>query len=169
MALTADELYISMRHSMSGRVHRQARVPFSGLPSHHYFVDHRVSNEHLAQITHQSHNAEVALVRINDAFVVTIGSPYMAGGTVIVPQRNQGITTYCWIAHTHPLEQASRYDRVIGGPTIDDRTVLDTIYSRGFGQFESVIINCRAGSVVRVVRFEGNHTAPSIENFHIRP
>ena len=135
-------------------VHQQPRTPFSGRAGHHYFVNRRVSNEHLARITSLSGNAEATLLRMNDAYIVSIGNTGVATATIAVPPRNQGIDIYLWIAHTHPLEQEDRYQRIARGPTDSDHIALSQINRRGWEQNESLIIVCRGGRIVEIVNFE---------------
>ena len=116
-------------------VHRQAGTPFRGHPGHHYFVDRRVSNEHLAQISFRSRHAEAALIKMNDAYIVSIGNTGVATATIVVPAqaaRQQGIEEYRWIAHTHPLEQESADQGVARGPTGTDFEALEQLHRRGW-------------------------------------
>lgn len=161
--LTLNEIYESYVSSYGDdHVHRQAGTPFRGLPGHHYFVCNeqhvcrRVSNEHLAQISLRSRHAEAALIKMNDAYIVSIGNTGVATATIVVPAqaaRQQGIEEYRWIAHTHPLEQESADQGVARGPTGADFEALEQLHHRGWGQNESVVIVCRGGRVIEVVPF----------------
>ena len=137
-------------------VHQQVDTPFRGQPGHYYFVGRRVSNEHLAQISFRSRHAEAALIKMNDAYIVSIGNTGVATATIVVPAqaaRQQGIEEYRWIAHTHPLEQESADQGVARGPTGADFEALEQLHHRGWGQNESVVIVCRGGRVIEVVPF----------------
>ncbi|VAW63163.1 hypothetical protein MNBD_GAMMA11-783 [hydrothermal vent metagenome] len=153
--LTVDEIFESYVHRYSqGCVHRQSNTPFAGRPGHHYFVNGRVSNEHLAQITSRSSDAEAVLIKMNDACIVSIGNTGVATAQITVPPQDQGIEEYRWIAHTHPLEQENRYQGVARGPTTHDYAALNQLDARGWRQNESLVIVCRSARVVDVVRFE---------------
>ena len=155
--LTVNDIFESYVSSYGDdHVHRQAGTPFRGLPGHFYFVDRRVSNEHLAQISFRSRHAEAALIKMNDAYIVSIGNTGVATATIVVPAqvaRQQGIEEYRWIAHTHPLEQESADQGVARGPTGADFEALEQLHRRGWGQSESVVIVCRGGRVIKVVLF----------------
>ncbi|MCP4433600.1 MAG: hypothetical protein GY806_21690, partial [Gammaproteobacteria bacterium] len=109
--LTVNDIFESyVSRYGDDRVHRQAETPFRGHPGHHYFVGRRVRNEHLAQISFRSRHAEAALIKMNDAYIVSIGNTGVATAIIAVPAqaaRQQGIEEYRWIAHTHPLDQES--------------------------------------------------------------
>jgi len=153
--LTVNEIFGSyVNRYGQDHVHEQSDIPFSGRPGHHYFVNRRVSNEHLAQITYRSRNAETALIRMNDAYIVSIGNIGVATAQISVPARHRDIDVYRWISHTHPLDQESRHQRIVRGPTRHDYIALDQIHRRGWGQNDSIVVVCRRGRVVRVVRFE---------------
>ena len=155
--LTVNDIFESYLSSYGDdRVHRQADSPFRGHPGHFYFVGRRVSNEHLAQISFRSHHAEAALIKMNDAYIVSIGNTGVATATIVVPAqaaRQRGIEEYRWIVHTHPLEQESADQGVARGPTGADFEALEQLQRRGWGQSESVVIVCRGGRVIDVVPF----------------
>ena len=155
--LTVNDIFESYLSSYGeDRVHRQARTPFRGYPGHHYFVGRRVSNEHLARISFRSQHAEAALVKMNDAYIVSIGNTGVATALIVVPPqaaRQQGIEEYRWIAHTHPLDQESADQGVARGPTGVDYEALEQLHRRGWGQSESVVIVCRGGRVIEVIPF----------------
>lgn len=163
--LTVDEIFVSyVSRYGQDRVHRQTRTPFRGQPGHHYFVGGRVPNEHLAQITYRSRNAEAALIKMNDAYIVSIGNVGVANARIAVPPqaaRQQGLEEYRWIAHTHPLEQENEYQGVARGPTGTDFEALERIHGRGWRQEESEVVVCRGGRVIEVVTFRHE---PSLSN-----
>ncbi len=155
--LTVNDIFESyVSRYGDDRVHRQADTPFRGHPGHHYFVGRRVRNEHLAQISFRSRHAEAALIKMNDAYIVSIGNTGVATAIIAVPAqaaRQQGIEEYRWIAHTHPLDQESADQGVARGPTGADFEALEQLHRRGWGQSESVVVICRGGRVIEVVPF----------------
>lgn len=160
MGATNQELFESFEAQFPGRVHRRAsQTAFAGRPGHHYFLPARPSAEQLAGTTSRSRGAEASLVLINGhTHVVSIGNPGVATATLIVPARSAAITSYQWIAHTHPLEQENAYQGVARGPTPADYAALNEV-SRRFGPAASTVILCRGGSVVEEVEFRSE--APS--------
>jgi hypothetical protein len=160
MGATNEELFASFQAQFPRRVHRRtARTPFAGSPGHHYFVPRRLSSAVLAQTTLRSRHAEVSMVGINGhTHVVSIGNPGVATAMLIVPARSSDITSFEWIAHTHPLEQENEYQGVARGPTPADFTALNEVASR-FGNASSVVIVCRGGRVVDEVEF---HAEPQV-------
>lgn len=152
---TTSEIFDSYQGVYPGRVHHQQHVPFGGAPGHIYFVHRRPTPQLLAQITHRSRNAEVACYRINDAFILSIGSSHVANVTLVLPpasERSNGIEEVEWIAHTHPLEQDTAYEGVALGAHNQDRRALERLHST-WGQTSSVVVVCRGGHVVRTVEF----------------
>lgn len=155
MSATNQELFESFEAQFPDRVHRRgSQAPFSGTPGHHYFLPHSPASEQLAQITSRSRNAEASLVVINGhTRVVSIGNPGVATATLILPARSSAITSYEWIAHTHPLEQENAYQGVARGPTPADYAALNEV-ARRFGDSSSRVIVCRRGRVVDEVEFQ---------------
>lgn len=149
---TTDEILEGLGNSpdiASGRVHAVAHVPFAGQAGHHYVLrGHREpSDRDLARTSRQSHHSEVALTRINDTYILYVGNTHIAIATLWIPRLQEGIESFEWIAHTHPLEQEDALEGVARGPTPADRRALRQVHTR-WGQESSRVVVCRAGSVV---------------------
>lgn len=125
---------------------------FASAPGHHHFVARAYRPRELAQITAHSGHAEVTLVRINRTHIISIGNRHFATATLIMPARSDIITSFEWIAHTHPLEQGNEEQSVSHGATEADRAALARVHER-FGQTESKVIVCRGGRVLHIRPF----------------
>jgi hypothetical protein len=153
---TTDDLYEAYSNSeqFEGRIHLRRNLHIRGISGHMYIltVTRQPSYAVLAQISRNSGNAEVNLTRINDTFMINIGSVSMATATVFNPTIQDGIEEFRWIAHTHPLEQADSYEGVSWGATEADRVALRAIFQR-WRQTESDVVVCRNGRVERTSTF----------------
>jgi len=154
---TTAEIFegLSNAEALQGRVHWVQHLPFGGRPGHHYVLRrHRraPTDAELARTSQQSHNAEVALTRVNDTYIVFVGNTHVATATLWIPRVQDGIESFRWLAHTHPLEQEDAGETVRHGPSPDDRRALSRVKDR-WGQTESKVIVCRRGRVERVVPF----------------
>lgn len=146
-----DELFaVYVARFSAERVHRVGIPHFAGRPGHHYFVGRRPSNAELARMSQHSGNAEVALIRINRTHIVNVGNQGIANAALFVPPRQDGVESFEWIAHTHPLEMESEYEHVSHGGTRADFDALERIH-RIWGQRATVVVVCRRGRVVSVV------------------
>jgi hypothetical protein len=149
------ESYVNNPRVGQRLVQWQPRMPFAGRCGHYYFIRpcrRAPTNDDLARITRNSHNAEATLTRINDTYIVHIGNRGVATASLMIPSRQDGIEEFQWIAHTHPLEQEDAYQRIARGPTAADRETLRILSSR-WGQTESLVIVCRRGRVETCVPF----------------
>jgi hypothetical protein len=155
---TAEEIFEAYVGTLADGVniiHWQTGVPFVGQFGHHYFLRHRhraLRSIELAKISAHSGNAEAALCRVNNTYIVTIGAHREAVATMQIPSRQEGIEEFEWIAHTHPLEQENREIRVPRGSSRQDYDALGRAFHL-WGQSESVVIVCRGGRVVEEVLF----------------
>ena len=156
---TAAELFEFYARSPNigrNRVRWQRRVPFAGRPGIYYFLagrDQPLSPEEMAAITRLSHYPEVVLLRLNTTYVVYIGNRGVANASFFIPIRQQGMSEFRWISHTHPLEQESTEQGIARGPTNQDFETLKRL-KRMWGQQESTVIVCRRGRVEEVVEFQ---------------
>lgn len=161
----SDELYTiyALRFGVD-HVHRVGIPHFAGRPGHHYFVGRRPSNVELARMSQHSGNAEVQLVRINQTHIVNVGNRGTANVALFVPPPQDGIESFEWIAHTHPLEMENVYESVAFGGTNEDFQGLGRVH-RMWGQHESTVVVCRHGRVVRVVTIRPE--PPGRPNIHV--
>jgi hypothetical protein len=151
--LTTDELFATyVARFGEERVHRAGIPHFAGRPGHHYFVGRRPTNVELARMSHHSGPAEVSLIRINRTFIVNVGNRGIPNAALFMPERVDGVESFEWIAHTHPLEMENAYHSVAHGGTREDREALERVHRR-WGQIESTVVVCRAGRLVRAVPF----------------
>ena len=149
--LDGDELFASyVARFGAERVHRVGIPHFTGHAGHHYFVGRRPTNVDLARMSQLSGNAEVVLIRINRTHIVNVGNPGIANAALFMPPRQDGIESFEWIAHTHPLEMESVYEDVAYGGTSKDYEAIATVHA-AWGQVETTVVVCRRGRVVRAV------------------
>ena len=149
--MDTDEIFASYVTTFGeDHVHKVGIPHFTGRPGHHYFVRRRPTNQDLARMSHHSRNAEVVLIRINHTFIVNVGNPGVANAALFMPQHQDGIESFEWIAHTHPLEQESVYDRVAHGGTSADYEAIARAHTR-WGQAETTVVVCQRGRVVTEV------------------
>jgi len=153
---SVQAVYAWLQTRYPGRVHRPRTHVFAGRPGHHYLVpapdSAAAAHELMAAISALSANAEASLVRLNDAFVVTIARASTVSDPVTVPRRTVGISRFEWLAHTHPVELESRYGVAPNLPTQSDVDALTKV-NHIWGQETSTIVVCGAGEVLEVVHF----------------
>jgi hypothetical protein len=183
-AATTDEIIEHCREPQNGghRVERQGRAIFRGVPGHHYVVPARTFSRHilrvaplLARITHNSRDdrgrvPEVALVKVNSTYIVSIGIRGVAAMDVLVFPRNEAFREYRWIAHTHPLELENEYEHVLRNSSRRDDSALTRICDT-WDQQSSWVVVCQGGRVMGdLVEFRMSPFDPCVlGTFRVQP
>ena len=142
--------------------------PSSCQSGYHYFLpdnwqiptNQQILARSLATQAASCHYAEIALIKINDVYCITVGPQNFATITILVPPQDTPvfvgageIEEFRLIAHTHSYEQNLRSGEMMPqGPSPADYEMINLLFQR-WGQRESLVIYCRGGIPREIVPF----------------
>jgi UDP-N-acetylmuramoyl-tripeptide--D-alanyl-D-alanine ligase len=149
MAATADELFDSLPATL-GRIESTASARSHSRVTTATHASSRAAPRipKLAQCA-QLATAEVALMRMNDAWILKIGPRGTAAASVLNPERDADgyLASFALVAHVHPKQMRSQYEDVSPGPSEADFRALRLAQTLGARVVVHDLQRQRAGTV----------------------